>query len=79
MLLVVCAGYSPAQAAAKGAQQKTYASPKEAAKSLVEAIKSDDAKALRAILGSGSEKLISSGDDVADQTFREEVREGLRG
>ena len=71
MLLVVCAGYSPAQAAAKGVQQKTFASPEEAAKSLVEAMKSDDTKALIAILGPGSKQVISSGDDVADKTFRE--------
>jgi hypothetical protein len=71
MLLVVCAGYSPAQAAAKGAQQKTYASPEAAIKALVDAVKSDDVKELRAILGPESEKLISSGDDVADKTFRE--------
>jgi hypothetical protein len=71
MLLVVCAGYSPAQAAAKGVQQKTYASPEEAVKALVEAMKSDDAKALIAILGPGSKQVISSGDDVADKTFYE--------
>ena len=70
MLLVVCAGYSPAQAAAKGVQHKTYASPEEAVKSLVEAMKSDDTKALIAILGPGSKQVISSGDDVADQEFR---------
>ena len=71
MLLVVCAGYSPAQAAAKGVQRKTYASPEEAVKALVEAMKSDDAKALIAILGPGSKQVISSGDDVADKTFYE--------
>jgi hypothetical protein len=71
MLLVICAGYTPAQSATKGVQQKTFASPEEAVKSLVDAIKSDDAKALRAILGPGSKQVISSGDDVADKTFYE--------
>jgi hypothetical protein len=70
LLLVICAGYIPAQAAAKGVQHKTYVSPEEAVKSLVDAVKSDDAKALRAILGPESEKVISSGDDVADQEGR---------
>jgi len=70
MLLFVCAGYTPVQAAAKGVHQTTYGSPEEAVKAIVDAIKSDDSKALRAILGPGSEKLVSSGDDVADQTFR---------
>ena len=71
MLLVICAGYSPAQAAAKVVQHKTYASPEEAVKSLVEAMKSDDTKVLIAILGPGSKQVISSGDDVADKTFYE--------
>ena len=70
MLLVICAGYSPAQAAAKKVQQKTFGSPEEAVKAIVDAVKSDDIKALHAILGPESEKVISSGDDVADQTFR---------
>jgi hypothetical protein len=70
LLLVICAGHTPVQAAAKGVQQKTYGSPEEAVKAIVDAIKSDDAKSLRDILGPGSEKLISSGDDIADQTFR---------
>ena len=70
-MLVICAGYSPAKTAAKGTQQKNYGSPEEAVKALVDAVKSDDVKALRAILGPESEKVISSGDDVADKTFRE--------
>jgi hypothetical protein len=70
MLLVMCAGNSPAQAATKGVQQKTYGSPEEAVKAIVGAVKSDDMKELHAILGPESEKVISSGDDVADQTFR---------
>jgi hypothetical protein len=70
MLLVVCAGYSPAQAAAKVVQQKTYGSPEEAVKAIVDAVKSDDTKALHAILGPGSEQVISSGDDIAVQEGR---------
>ena len=55
----------------KGFSRKPYASPEEAVKSLVEAMKSDDTKALIAILGPGSKQVISSGDDVADQELRE--------
>jgi len=47
-------------------KQRTFASPEEAVKALVEALKSKDAKALEAIFGPGSKDLVSSGDPVAD-------------
>jgi hypothetical protein len=47
-------------------KQRTFASPEEAVKALVEALKSKDAKALEAIFGPGSKDLVSSGDLVAD-------------
>ena len=52
-------------------QQKTFSSPEEAAKALVAAAKSGDAKAMQGILGSGSAELVQSGDAVADRTGRE--------
>jgi hypothetical protein len=54
----------PSQAAT--GKQRTFASPEEAVKALVEALKSKDAKALEAIFGPGSKDLVSSGDPVAD-------------
>ena len=39
LLLMVCAGYSPLQAAVKGVQQKTYSSPEDAVKAFVDAVK----------------------------------------
>lgn len=51
-------------------RQKSFASPEEAVKSLVEAAKADDDKALAAILGPGSGKLIFSGDPVEDRQGR---------
>ncbi len=52
-------------------KQRTFVSPEEAVKAMVEALKSNDAKALEAVFGSGSQDLIMSGDPVADQAGRE--------
>ncbi len=51
--------------------QKTFASPDEAVKGVLDALKADDAKALSAIFGPGSEDVVSSGDPVADQAEHE--------
>ncbi len=51
--------------------QKTFASPDEAVKALMDALKTEDIKTLSAILGPGSEDLISSGDPVADKAEHE--------
>ncbi len=48
--------------------QMTFAFPEEAAKALMDALRSDDTKALSAIFGPGSEDVFSSGDPVADKT-----------
>jgi hypothetical protein len=52
-------------------KQRTFATPEEAVKAFVEALKSNDVKALEAILGPGSRDLVSSGDPVADKAVRE--------
>jgi hypothetical protein len=59
----------PAHAVQTG--QKRFASPAEAVTALHEAVKGNDDKALTAILGPDSGRLISSGDPVADKTDRE--------
>jgi len=51
--------------------QKSFATPEEGVSALVEAVKANDQKALRAILGPRSRKLISSGDEVADAQNRD--------
>jgi hypothetical protein len=56
---------------AETVKQQTFASPEEAVKALVEALKSGDAKAVEAIFGPGSRDLLSSGDPVADKAARE--------
>jgi hypothetical protein len=58
-------------AVAAEAKQKAFATPEEAAKALVTAVKSGDIKAMQDILGPGSETLVQSGDAVADQTGHE--------
>jgi hypothetical protein len=55
-----------AQVSAAEPPQRGYASPEEAAAALVAAARSQDTAALRAVLGPGSEALISSGDRTAD-------------
>jgi hypothetical protein len=57
---------------AETVKQRTFASPEEAVKAMVEALKSNDVKALEAIFGPGSQDLITSGDLVADQSGREQ-------
>lgn len=54
-----------------GTKQKTFASPEEAAKELVAAVRSGDSKAMLAVLGSDAKSLIQSGDAVADRNSRE--------
>jgi len=53
------------------AQQKTFKSPEEAVKSLMDAVRVNDTKELLAIFGPAGKELISSGDEVADRTGRE--------
>jgi hypothetical protein len=51
--------------------QKSFESPEAGVSALVEAVKANDQKALHAILGPRSRRLISSGDEVADAHNRE--------
>jgi len=52
--------------------QKSFASPEEAVKSLVLALRTGHTKAVEPILGPGSGSLLRSGDAVADQNAREQ-------
>jgi hypothetical protein len=51
--------------------QKSFDSPDAGVNALVEAVKSNDQRMLRSILGPHSRKLVSSGDEVADAQNRE--------
>jgi len=55
----------------KAVAQMSYPSPEAAAKALYDAFKSHDVKAIYKVFGPGSDKLIYSGDAVADQQMRE--------
>ncbi len=52
------------------AQQKSFQTPREAAKALFDAAKADDTSALLEIFGPDGKALVSSGDDVADKNDR---------
>jgi len=56
---------------AQNTNQLKFASPEEAVGAVVEAVKSNNSKALETIFGPGSRDLISSGDSAADQAGRE--------
>jgi hypothetical protein len=58
-------------AVAAEARQKTYATPEEAAKELIAAVRAHDGKTMLAVLGPGSSGIIRSGDAVADKAGRE--------
>jgi hypothetical protein len=64
---------------AKSVQQKCFASPEEAVNALVAAVKANDKNDMLAILGTGGKELISSGDEVADETGREKFIKAYEG
>ncbi|BDV41970.1 hypothetical protein GURASL_08930 [Geotalea uraniireducens] len=70
VLLILALGGTALAASAKK-RQKSFATPEEAVKSLVEAVQTNNDGELAAILGPGSGKLISSGDPVEDRQGRE--------
>ncbi len=65
--LVILLSGMHSYAAARSVKQKSFTSAEEAVKALVQAIKSDDNRAVEAILGPGSKDIVSSGDKVADK------------
>ena len=58
---------SAVAAEAKPIVQKTFKSPEEAVKGLMDAVKANDTKELLAIFGPAGKEIISSGDKVADK------------
>ena len=57
-------------------KQKTYTSPEEAVKALINALKTANNAELLAVLGPESKEIISSGDEVADKAGREDFLSG---
>ena len=60
-----------ASGASGAVAQRHFATPEEAATALVDMLRSNDQKALIAILGPGGKSLLSSGDPVSDRRVRE--------
>ncbi len=67
-IMMVCITYTNANASE--IKQKSFASPEEAVKALVDAVKADNNQELLAIFGPEGKDIISSGDDVADDNAR---------
>jgi hypothetical protein len=68
--VMMSAGFDQGLFAADGGQ-KSFKSPEEAVKALTDAIKGNDTKELMAIFGPAGKELFFSGDEVADQVWRD--------
>ena len=74
-LLLVAGGSASAPAAfqageprpAQTPQQKTFQAPEQAVAALIESLRTNDKTEMAAVLGPGSERVISSGDPYADE------------
>jgi hypothetical protein len=73
LAFAVASALSPpdSSAATAKAKQKTFASPEEAVKAMIDAMKAGDNAQLSSIFGPGAENVISSGDNVVNQGERE--------
>lgn len=70
LLLDLC-GALPAPAASGASGGKPFASPEQAVAALAAAVRKGDRKEIVAVMGPGSEEIVSSGDPVADREGRE--------
>jgi hypothetical protein len=70
LALVMIAGGFYQNAFAGDAKPKSFTSPDEAVKALVNAVMRDDTKELLELFGSAGKEIIFSGDEVADKTGR---------
>ena len=70
---IMAVGFNQSALAAEVKQivQKTFKSPEEAVKSIIDATRSHDTKGMLAIFGPAGKEIISSGDEVADKAGRE--------
>ena len=70
------AGIAPPGASAQADSQKTFSSSKQAIDIFIQAVRSGKTSDLLAILGPGTEEVISSSDSVADKTGRDRFLAG---
>jgi Protein of unknown function (DUF2950) len=71
LICVLFVALTSGLASAAEPKQKTFATPEEAVKGLVDALKAGDTKALTAIFGPQGKDLVFSGDPVADKAGRQ--------
>jgi hypothetical protein len=62
----------PLQGYAAQARQKTFATPQEAVKALIDAVRADNTAELRAIFGPAGREVLSSGDAAEDKLEKEQ-------
>jgi len=68
VLILLCLSY-PLGSLAQTANEQTFSTPGDAALALYKAAKSDDSSSLNAIFGSNADKVLHTGDDVADKNL----------
>ena len=68
VLILLCLSY-PSGSRAQAANEKTFSTPGDAALGLYKAAKSDDSSSLNAIFGSNADRVLHTGDDVADKNL----------
>jgi hypothetical protein len=68
--LILALGLSPARTVAQQKGQQTYKSAEDASQALFNALNSDDKSKMLTVLGPDARKIVSSGDDVEDETTR---------
>ena len=73
VVMIFSVASPPSFAASTG--QRSFSSPDDAVKALADAVRGHDEKELLLILGPGGRELVSSGDEVADRTDREQFVE----
>lgn len=67
LVLGFALGFDPSVSRAQSANEKTFASPGEAALAFYNAAKAGNSAALNAMLGSNADKILHTGDNVADK------------
>jgi hypothetical protein len=67
LVLGFALAFDPSVLRAQSANEKTFASPGEAVVAFYNAAKAGDSAALNAMLGSNADKILHTGDDVADK------------
>jgi hypothetical protein len=67
LAVVLALGLAPPIFGADAVKQKTFSSPEEGVKALMEATKKNDTKAMLTILGPEAKSIIQSGDQVSDR------------